>query len=149
MAKARTGFPCHNTHTKSTYYTVFVKRQLNSFMLKRYKYPDDVVVSQNSRLNSYSWIFKSCVILHRTVGLNVKGLLDPEDEGKTLLRTSANVYHINKIQRYATVCRRLFTEKLHVSGVFVPIIRRTSNCNCSFWYRSYHVSEQQLSASVA
>ena len=30
-----------------------------------------------------------------------------------------------------------------------PIIRSTSNCNCSFWYRSYHVSEQQPSASVA
>ena len=29
-----------------------------------------------------------------------------------------------------------------------PIIRSTSNCNCSFWYRSYHVSEQQPSASV-
>jgi len=49
MAKARTGFPCHNTQTKSTYYTAFVKRQLNSFMLIRYKYPDDVAVSQNSR----------------------------------------------------------------------------------------------------
>ena len=30
-----------------------------------------------------------------------------------------------------------------------PIIRSTSNCNCSFWYGSYHVSEQQPSASVA
>jgi len=49
MAKARTGFPCHNTQTKSTYCTVFVKRQFNSFKLIRYKYPDDVLVSQNSR----------------------------------------------------------------------------------------------------
>ena len=30
-----------------------------------------------------------------------------------------------------------------------PIIRSASNCNCSFWYRSYNVSEQQPSASVA
>ena len=30
-----------------------------------------------------------------------------------------------------------------------PIIRSTSNCNRSFWYRSYHVSDQQPSASVA
>ena len=30
-----------------------------------------------------------------------------------------------------------------------PIIRSTSNCNYSFWYRSYHVSGQQPSASVA
>ena len=29
-----------------------------------------------------------------------------------------------------------------------PIIRSTSNCNCSFWYRSCHVSGQRPSASV-
>jgi len=30
-----------------------------------------------------------------------------------------------------------------------PIIRSPSNCNYSFWYRSYHVSGQRPSASVA
>ena len=30
-----------------------------------------------------------------------------------------------------------------------PIISSTPNCNCSFWYRSYHVSGQRPSASVA
>jgi len=30
-----------------------------------------------------------------------------------------------------------------------PIIRSTSNCNYCFWYKSYHVSGQQPSASVA
>jgi len=47
--------------------------------------------------------------------------------------------YINKIQRDATVCRRLFTAKLlYMFWVSIaPIIRRTSNCNCSFWYRSY------------
>ena len=30
-----------------------------------------------------------------------------------------------------------------------PIIRSASNCNYSFWYRSYHVSGQRPSASVA
>jgi len=30
-----------------------------------------------------------------------------------------------------------------------PIIRSTSNCNYGFWYRSYHVSGQRPSASVA
>ena len=30
-----------------------------------------------------------------------------------------------------------------------PIIRSTLDCNCSFWYRSYHVSEQQPSSNVA
>ena len=30
-----------------------------------------------------------------------------------------------------------------------PVIRTISNCNYSFWYRSYHVSRQRPSASVA
>ena len=59
--------------------------------------------------------------------------------------------YINKMQQDVTVCRFLFTAKLlymfRVS--IVPIIMSTKNCNCSFWYRSYHVSEQQPSASVA
>ena len=29
-----------------------------------------------------------------------------------------------------------------------PIIRSTKNCKLSFWYRSYHVSEQQPSSNV-
>ena len=47
-------------------------------------------------------------------------------------------YYINKIQWDATVCRCLFTAKLlYVFRVSIaPIIRSTSNCNCSFWYRS-------------
>ena len=46
--------------------------------------------------------------------------------------------HINKIQRDATVCRCLFTAKLlYMFRVSIaPIIRTTSKCNCSFWYRS-------------
>ena len=46
--------------------------------------------------------------------------------------------YINKIQRDETVCRRLFTAKLlYMFRVSIaPIIRSTSNCNCSFWYRS-------------
>jgi hypothetical protein len=57
----------------------------------------------------------------------------------------------NKIQRDATVCRCLFTAKLlyMFRASIAPITRSTSNCNCSFWYRSYHVWEQQPSASVA
>jgi len=45
---------------------------------------------------------------------------------------------INKIQRDATVCRCLFTENLlYMFRVpIATIIRSTSNCNCSFWYRS-------------
>ena len=59
--------------------------------------------------------------------------------------------YINKIQRDATVCRCLFTAKLlYIFRVSIaPIIRSKSNCKCSFWYRSYHVSEQQPSARVA
>ena len=30
-----------------------------------------------------------------------------------------------------------------------PIIRSTSNCNYSFWYRSYHVSGQWPTSSMA
>jgi len=46
--------------------------------------------------------------------------------------------YINKIQQDATVCRYLFTAKsLYMFRVYIaPIIRRTSNCNCSLWYRS-------------
>ena len=63
----------------------------------------------------------------------------------------ASWLYINKFQRDATVCRCLFTTKLfYMFRVSItPIIRSTSNCNCSFWYRSDHVSEQQPSASVA
>jgi hypothetical protein len=59
--------------------------------------------------------------------------------------------YVNKIQRDATVCRCLFTAKLlyMFRASVAPIIRSTSNGNCSFWYRSYHVSEQQPSASMA
>ena len=47
-------------------------------------------------------------------------------------------FYINKIQQHATVCRCLFTAKLlYMFRVSIaPIIRNTSNCNCSFWYRS-------------
>ena len=48
------------------------------------------------------------------------------------------VTFINKFQRDATLCRCLFTAKLlYMFRVSIaPIIRNTSNCNCSFWYRS-------------
>ena len=50
----------------------------------------------------------------------------------------ASWLYINRIQRDATVCRCLFTEKLlyMFRMSIAPIIRSTSNCNCSFWYRS-------------
>jgi len=59
-------------------------------------------------------------------------------------------FYINKIQRDATVCRCLFTAKLlYVFRVSIaPIIRSTSKCNCSFRYRSYHISDPQPSTSV-
>ena len=49
----------------------------------------------------------------------------------------ASWLYINKIQRDATVCRCLFTAKLlyMFRMSIAPIIRSTSNCNCSFWYR--------------
>ena len=48
------------------------------------------------------------------------------------------VPYINKIQRDATICRCLFTAKLLYTFrvPIAPINRSTSNCNCSFWYRS-------------
>ena len=53
------------------------------------------------------------------------------------VNSDQNTY-INKIQRDATVCRCLFTAKLlYMFRVSIaPIIRSSSNCNCSFWYRS-------------
>ena len=52
---------------------------------------------------------------------------------------AATSYYINKIQQDATVCGYLFTAKLlYMFWVSIaPIIRSTSNCNCSFWFRSY------------
>jgi len=46
--------------------------------------------------------------------------------------------YINKIQWNVTVSRCLFTAKLlYMFRVSIgPIIRSTSNCNCSLWYRS-------------
>ena len=56
----------------------------------------------------------------------------------------ASWLYINKIQRDATVCRCLFIAKLlHMFRVSIaPIIRSISNCNCSFWYTSYHVYQK-------
>ena len=77
-------------------------------------------------------------------------------EQKEIIRRSLCInisffIYINKIQRDATVCTCLFTAKLlYIFRVSIaPIIKSTSDCNCSFWYRSYHVSEQQPSSSVA
>ena len=52
-----------------------------------------------------------------------------------------HLHYINKIQQDATVCRYLFTAKwLYMFRVSIaPIIRSTSNCNCSFWYRSLYL----------
>ena len=63
----------------------------------------------------------------------------------------ASWLYINKIRLDATVCRCLFIAKLlYMFRVSIaPIVRSTSNCNYSFWYRSYHVSEEQPSAIVA
>jgi hypothetical protein len=54
------------------------------------------------------------------------------------IRGSVRRDYINKIQRDATVCRCLFTANLlYMFRVSIaPIIRSTSNCNCSIWYRS-------------
>jgi len=51
------------------------------------------------------------------------------------------------MQQYAGIY--LLQIFLGVSGVIAPIFRSTKNCNCSFWYRSYNVSGQQASSSVA
>jgi len=53
-------------------------------------------------------------------------------------RFRASWLYINKIQSDATACRSLFTAKLlYMFRVSIaPIIRSTSNCDCSFWYRS-------------
>ena len=53
-------------------------------------------------------------------------------------RFRASWLYINKTQRDATVCRCLFNAKLfYMFRVSVaPIIRSTSNSNCSFWYKS-------------
>ena len=37
---------------------------------------------------------------------------------------------------------------LHVSGVYAPIIKCTSNCNCSFWYRSQYQGKDQVVALI-
>ena len=57
--------------------------------------------------------------------------------GACLLSDVESTY-INKIQQDATVCRYLFTAKLFYMfrTSIIPIIRSTSNCNCSFLYRS-------------
>ena len=46
--------------------------------------------------------------------------------------------YINRIQQDAAVLRYLFTAKsLYMFRVSIaPIVRSTSNCNCSLWYRS-------------
>ena len=64
---------------------------------------------------------------------------------------SISVSDINKIQQDATVCRYLFTANLlYMFRVSIaPIIRSTQNCNCSLWYRSYHVTVQRPSSNVA
>jgi len=48
--------------------------------------------------------------------------------------------YINKIQRDETAYRCLSTAKpLYMFRVSIaPIVGSTSNCTCSFWYRSYH-----------
>ena len=57
---------------------------------------------------------------------------------------------INPILIRCNRCRYLFTAKsLYMFRVSIAPIIRSTNCNCSFWYRSYHVSGQRHSASVA
>ena len=49
----------------------------------------------------------------------------------------ASWLYINKIQRDATVCRCLFTAKLlYMFRVSIAPIIRSTQTNCSFWYRS-------------
>ena len=50
------------------------------------------------------------------------------------------VNYINMIQRNATVGKYLFTEELlYIFRMSIAhIIRSTTKCNCSFWYRSYY-----------
>ena len=63
----------------------------------------------------------------------------------------ASWLYINNIQQDATVCRYLFTANLlyMFRASMAPIIRSTKNCNCSLWYRSYYVTVQRPSSSVA
>jgi len=73
----------------------------------------------------------------------------PEFYNHGSVHRDSTLIRSKEMQQYA-VCRCLLTAKLlYMSRVSIAsIIRSTSNCNCSFWYRSYHVSEQQPSASV-
>ena len=72
----------------------------------------------------------------RSDGTLITQLMDFRNVSSVLIRVA--FMYINRIQRDATVCRCLFTEKLlYMFRVSIsPIIRSTSNCNCSFWYRS-------------
>jgi hypothetical protein len=59
-------------------------------------------------------------------------------------------YYINKIQQYATDAGIYYCKiTLHVSGVYRTHHQEYINCNHSLWYRSYHVSGQLPSVSVA
>ena len=63
---------------------------------------------------------------------------------QTFLETSINslslngIQYIHKFRQDATVYRCLFTAKfLYIFRVSIaPIIRSTSKCNCSFWYKT-------------
>ena len=62
----------------------------------------------------------------------------------------ASSLYINKIQQDATDAGIHLPQNYSTCRVSItPIIGSTSNCSCSFWYRSYHVSGQRPSASVA
>ena len=105
---------------------------------------------------SYYRTFSGCLFMNTwmRVILAAKSIFKIKKTMKTWIlysRFRTSWLYINKIQLDATVCRCLFTAKLlYMFRVSIaPIIRSTSNCNCSFWYRSYHVSDQQFSTSVA
>ena len=74
----------------------------------------------------------------KTVAMPHKSIKVPRFHVQMAVTKEDTGLYINKIQRDAKVCRCLFTAKLLYMFLvsIAPIIRSTSNCNCSFWYRS-------------
>ena len=88
------------------------------------------------------------------------GLQPPQTRQNRNLKIPEHVYTmILKLYIHGSVHRHsilIRSSKMQQMQVFItanlfymfrvsiaPIIRSTSNCNCNFWYRSYHVSGQR------
>ena len=96
------------------------------------------IMYKNMKLDmslKYGYMYKLCVKYCFSVsgtkyfdGMKIWGYVWPTDFMK-----------VEEIQRDATVCRYLFTAKLHYMfrASIAPIIRSKQNCSCSLCYRSY------------